>query len=109
MTSILADHQIIDVRDITRVDTSRLMSDHIVTVYTREGSWTASDFHAIEVVMAMKPSAMEGKRFRWSKGTIWFHNIVGHPVMQIMAWAGYGHAAIRFHDWTTPRPIGFRK
>lgn len=59
---------------------------------------------AIEAVMLLKPSALEGRRLKWPKHAWAFHNLVGHPVMQILAWLRLYEAAIRFHDWTTPAP-----
>ncbi len=108
MTSILAGDRIIPVAQITGLDISGLVTEEVVIVTTTEGDFIATGFHAIEAVMAIKPSAMEGRRLRWRKGAWAVHNMIGHPVMQILAWFGFGAAAVRFHDWTTPRPLGFR-
>lgn len=66
--------------------------------------YTVEGFDAIEVVMQLKPSALEGRRLKWRKNAWAFHNLVAHPLMQIMVWLGYKKAAIRLHDGTTPRP-----
>jgi hypothetical protein len=68
----------------------------------------AEGFDAIEAVMALKPSALEGRRLRWHRSAWAFHNLVGHPVLQVLAWLGFKKAAIRFHDYTTPTPRGAR-
>lgn len=107
-TTILAGDEIIPVSQITGIDISRLLDQESVVVKTANGAFTATGFHAIEVVMALKPSAVEGRRLRWRKGAWAIHNMVGHPVMQILAWFGFGAAGVRFHDWTTPKPLGFR-
>lgn len=74
-------------------------------ILDRDGnSYRAHGNDAIEAVMLLKPSALEGKRLRWVKNAWAFHNLVGHPVMQILAWLRLYKAAIRFHDWTTPAP-----
>jgi hypothetical protein len=65
---------------------------------------TAVGFDAIEIIYALKPSAMEGRRLKWKQGAWAVHNIIGHPVLQILAWVGLKRQAIRFHDWTTPKP-----
>jgi hypothetical protein len=34
------------------------------------------------------------------------HNIIGHPVMQLLAFFGFYRAAFWVHDKTVPRPVG---
>lgn len=59
---------------------------------------------AIEAVMALKPSTLEGRRLKWNKNAWVVHNLIGHPVMQLLAFLGLKRHAIWFHDVTTPRP-----
>ena len=93
---------LIPVDNITHVDISDLDNDHVVVV-THHGEYHAYGFDAIEVVLAVKPSAVEGRRnIRFKKGAWAFHNIVGHPLMQILVWIGFTKAAISVHDLTTP-------
>jgi hypothetical protein len=76
-----------------------------VTVTTVDGEvHEALGFDAIEIVMQLKPSALEGRRLKWKQGAWAFHNFVAHPAMQVLVWLGYKKAAIRLHDRTTPRP-----
>lgn len=89
--------------DITAIEEAKAE----ITTYNGE-KHVASGFDAIEAVMALKPSAMEGRRLRWKKGAWAFHNLVGHPVMQILAWLGFKRSAIWVHDATTPTPRGPR-
>ena len=79
-----------------------------VTVKTKKATYLISGFDAIEAVMLLKPSALEGKRMIWQRNAWAFHNFIGHPVVQILAWVGLKKQAIRFHDWTTPKPTGFK-
>lgn len=77
----------------------------VVDIETLDGEvFRATGTDAIEAVMLLKPSALEGRRLKWKKHAWAIHNLVGHPIMQIMAWMGFGQAAVRFHDWTTPTP-----
>lgn len=79
------------------------------TIITKGGErFTALGFDAIEAVMCFKPSALEGRRLRWNKGAWAFHNVVGHPLMQLLAWLRMPRLAIILHDATTPTPRGFR-
>lgn len=94
--------------EIARVDISGLERG-VVTVHMKDStSHEAHGFDAIETVMALKPSAVEGLRLRWKPHAWAFHNLVAHPVVQILAWCRLKRAAVRFHDWTTPVPRGFR-
>jgi hypothetical protein len=92
--------------DVERIDI-RSIEEELAIVHMKNGTYfCATGFDAIEAVMVLKPSALEGRRLKWRKGAWAFHNMIGHPVMQIMAWLGFKRAAIRFHDYTTPRPRG---
>lgn len=101
---IKAGNYLIPIEQIKSVDIADIEQESI-TIRTIDGTiYTATGFDAIEALMVLKPSAMEGRRLKWRKGAWAFHNIVGHPLIQVMAWLGFGAAAVRFHDWTTPRP-----
>lgn len=94
---------LIPFRDVRFVDISEI-DNRIAKITTYSGDvYEARGFDAVEAVWAMKPSAIEGKRLRFKKNGWAFHNLVGHPVMQILAWMGFRKAAIRFHDYTTPQ------
>ncbi len=74
-----------------------------ILISTDDGFFVATGQDAWTIIMTAKPSALEGRRRKWRKGSWAFHNLVGHPVMQILAWIGMSRAAIRFHDRTVPR------
>jgi hypothetical protein len=95
------------VRDIESVDISRIEQGS-VTIAARGQRFEAHDFDAFEIVMLLQPSALEGRRLRWVKNAWAFHNLVAHPVMQIMVWLGFRKLAIRLHDATVPKPAGTR-
>lgn len=98
---------LIPLDDIVEVDTYFIEQGYI-TVKTKKTMIIISGFDAIEAVMLLKPSALEGKRMIWQKNAWAFHNFIGHPVVQILSWLGFKKEAIKFHDWTTPKPIGFK-
>jgi hypothetical protein len=94
--------------DVKRLDLARLETG-VVAIVMKDGDvHEAHGFDAVEAVMAVRPSAMEGRRLRWRPHAWAFHNLVAHPAVQVLAWCGWKRAAVRFHDWTTPRPRGFR-
>lgn len=90
--------------DVARIDIHDIIQEEADIVMKSGDVYRASGFDAIEAVMAIKPSALEGRRLKWHKHAWAFHNMIGHPMMQIMAWVGLKKTAIWFHDWTTPRP-----
>ena len=103
-----AGNDLIPFKDVEKVDISNI-EDGMVTIYMKNGSFfVAKGFDAIETIMVLKPSAIEGRRLRWKSGAWAFHNIVGHPLLQCLAWLGLKRTAVRFHDWTTPTPRGFK-
>lgn len=67
-------------------------------------SYVALGFDAIEAIWCLKPSAVEGRRLKWKKNAWAFHNVIAHPLMQLLAWCGFKREAIYLHDVTTPRP-----
>lgn len=94
--------------DIRTIDIARLEIGEVEIVTYMEERFVATGFDAIEAVYAVKPSAMEGRRLRWQRHAWAFHNVIAHPVVQLLAWCGLKRWAVRFHDYTTPKPRDFR-
>lgn len=61
---------------------------------------------AFENVMMLKPSALEGRRFAFMKRAWMVHNLLGHPLMQILALLRFHRAAMWVHDRTVPTVMG---
>lgn len=80
-----------------------------ITIKANGKTYESRGFDAIETVMIFKPSALEGRRLKWRKNAWFFHNMVAHPIVQILASLGFKRQAVRFHDWTTPTPRDFKK
>lgn len=106
--AIKAGHLLLPFDDVRHVDVSEIETGSVSIVMKNGDVHEARGFDAIEAVMAVKPSAVEGLRLRWRPHAWAFHNLVAHPVVQVLAWCGCKRAAVRFHDWTTPAPRGFR-
>ena len=104
----IGDDLVVQEPEILEVDCSRL-EDFIVTVRLRSGkNIELQDQQALDLVMAVKPSALEGKRFRFARQAWAFHNLVAHPVLQILAWFGLHKLGFKLHDATVPRPLSRR-
>ncbi len=95
--------------DVEHLDIGRIEQGSVIILMKSGVAHEAKGFDAVEAVMAVKPSSLEGLRLRWKPHAWAFHNMVAHPVVQLLAWCGWKRAAVRFHDWTTPAPRGFRE
>lgn len=102
---IRAGDALINVTAIRRADCSEI-EDFRLTVVHDDGVAVLTGIQAIDAVMAIKPSALEGRRFRWVRHAWAFHNVVAHPLMQVLAFCGFHDLALHVHDATAPRPAG---
>jgi hypothetical protein len=100
---IRAGTRVINVDAVTSVDCSRVEALE-VTVHHRDGVEEVTGADAIDVVMALRPSVLEGKRLRWVRNAWAVHNLVGHPLLQIFVWVGQRRLGLAIHDATVPRP-----
>lgn len=101
---VRAGARLIAVGAIRSVDLSEIDSLRVAITHA-EGTDVADGVHAIEALMELKPSALEGRRLKWAKRAWMLHNLVGHPVMQVLALFRLYRASIRIHDATVPRPL----
>ncbi len=83
---------------ISRVDSVDMETELKLYLVTVDGTrLTASGIHAIEAAMLLCPAALENRRMRWARHMWSLHNLVGHPLMQLLA-------AFWVHDVTVPKP-----
>lgn len=104
------DTYVFSLKDVKWVKYDRLLTNGIVEVaFTGPAGVTLVDtvsgFGGQELIYRLRPSALEGKRFKWRKHMWAIHNIFGHPLMQILAWMRCYKAAMWIHDVTTPQPL----
>lgn len=97
-------HLVIKESAIRAVDCTELERFKVTVTLDSGMTLELRDQQALDLVMAVKPSALEGKRFRWARGAWAFHNLVAHPALQVLAWLGYARLGFRIHDATVPRP-----
>ncbi len=89
---------------IQAVDLSELES-LVVRVHHSGGvQTTLRNQQAIDFVMELRPSALEGRRLRFARHAWAFHNLVAHPLLQMLTWLGFRQLGLRVHDSTVPRP-----
>ena len=94
--------RIVPIAAVTSVDTTRL-EELCVTVRHKDGIDVASGNDAIDVIMALRPSTLEGRRLRFARRAWAVHNLIGHPLMQVLAWLGFRELGLRVHEATVPR------
>jgi hypothetical protein len=106
----LTDEFIINLSEVCRIDISEVEQQRVL-VYMNDvpEPLLVTGFAAMELVWQIKPSALEGKRIKWAKHAWSFHNIVAHPVMQLLAYCGFYRRAMWVHDITVPKPLKFKK
>lgn len=101
---------LISATTIQAVDINDLV-DGIVHVYFNPDSsgrcrpsQSVGGIEAIDLVMTLKPSALEGVRLKWLRRAWMVHNLIGHPAMQLLALFKQYDWAMRIHEATIPRP-----
>lgn len=104
---IKAGQVIVPISAVDRLDL-RDLEQGIVYLTAQGATYTLTDFDAFEAVMLLHPTALEGRRLRWPKHAWAFHNIIAHPLMQLLVWLGFRRAGLWVHDVTVPKPLGIR-
>ena len=105
---IKAGNSVLRLADIERVDIPNIEQGSIVIYHNGGAALTAQDFDAFDILMRLHPAALEGRRLRWAKNAWAFHNLIAHPLMQLMVWLGFKKQALWLHDVTVPKPVGLR-
>jgi hypothetical protein len=103
---VLANNLVVRADTIEHVDISEIEKLKIVLHHSSNKRTTVTGIQAIEILMALKPSALENRRLKWKKYAWTLHNMIGHPVMQILAFFRMYDYAMMIHDKTVPKPIG---
>ncbi|MBP7134163.1 hypothetical protein KBA73_03015 [Patescibacteria group bacterium] len=99
---VQTDTALVRLEAIIRVDLETFAANGTITIHEATQSSVASGTYAIETLLLLKPSALEGTRVRWIRHAWVFHNLVGHPLMQVLAWLRLPSLAVRVHDATVP-------
>lgn len=105
---VKAGSMMLRIADIERIDIAEIEHGRLTVFHDGGKPLVAQDFDAFEILMLLHPAAVEGRRLRWAKHAWAFHNLVAHPLMQVMVWAGFRKQAIWLHDATVPKPRGIR-
>jgi hypothetical protein len=88
------------------MDTTDLEAGMIIVHHDGQKSEITGSM-AIEAIMQLKPSALEGKRLKWVKRAWMKHNFLGHPLLMFFALVGRVDIGLRIHEATVPRPVAW--
>ena len=93
---------------ITELDARYLASEGYVTVSLsgKRDNLTVRGDDAVDLVMLVDPSLIEGKAMTYSARAWTLHNMVGHPCMHALTLLGWHRMSKYVHDRTLPRPVG---
>lgn len=94
--------------DVVSADFSRIEELHVLVVMRDGQRIEVRDIDAIDLAYLIKPSAVEGRRLAYARHAWAFHNLVAHPLMQVLAFFKFYKLAMRIHDGTAPKPKGAR-
>jgi hypothetical protein len=90
---------------ITTIDCNKYLTDNEVRVYFANG---ASEYvkgaEALNIIQALCPAVLEGKRAKYVRNSWAVHNLIGHPLMQVFSWLHLPALGIKIHDATIPEP-----
>lgn len=107
---ILTDTRLININSITTIDIKNINKLELnIFTNVNERPFQATGIRAIDILMQLKPNALEGvKELKWKPGVWKVHNMLGHPLMQILCGLGFNKAGIWVHDNTVPKPEGVK-
>lgn len=103
---IRARDRLISIESIRWIDTADLEAGLIVVHHDGEESEISGTL-AVEAILQLKPSALEGRRLRWLRRAWLLHNLVGHPLLMLLALLGRVDLGLRVHEATVPTPIAW--
>ena len=100
--------KLVNSKHLREIDCSRLESHVEVDVYYfyEQKPDTIAGQPAVDLLMQLNPSIIEGKRLKFIRHAWAFHNLFAHPVLQILSWARLTKLGMKVHDKTVPRPKG---
>lgn len=100
--------QVFALDNIASLDFSDIDNLNVEVTLKTGPVFMATNIDALELAMLTKPSVLESRRLRWPRWAWAVHNVIGHPILQVLATIKLYKWAFWVHDATVPRPIGKR-
>lgn len=96
--------KVINSQMIDSIDYSSLIKFGIVKVFIGTHSESVQGQEAYNLIQKLCPTALEGHQAKYYRHAWAIHNLIGHPVMQILSWLHLPGLGIQVHDLTVPMP-----
>jgi len=97
--------KIINVDMIDWIDTKNIVELGYIRIHYKDGlQENVEGAKAVEIVMRLCPSVLEGRQLKYIRHRWAIHNLIGHPLMQILSWLHLPALGIKIHDATVPYP-----
>lgn len=98
--------RLINEDEISQIHFKHLVDRGYVQVKFRDGKVIPVEgMDAFNLIQDLAPQALEGRGAKYVRHAWAIHNLLGHPLMQILSWLGLPRLGIKIHDITTPFPI----
>jgi hypothetical protein len=108
MKFIKVDKNIYNVDTVASIDAEHIEQLRLTLHFLSGTEVVVEGLEAIEVIMTVKPSFFEGKRLKFPKRMWIMHNLIAHPLMQVLSLVGLRRQGLWLHEVTIPRPIGIK-
>lgn len=98
--------KIVNSDQIASIEIDNLVSEKYIFIrYKDHNSERVNGMDAVNVLTRLCPDALEGKGFKFIRHSWAVHNLVAHPLMQLLSWLHLPSLGIKIHDATVPMPI----
>lgn len=101
---IKLNNKIINAETIDWIDYEPLIREGYIKVFAGFTEIVKGN-EAFDLVMRLCPEAIEGARAKHAWQAWAIHNLIGHPLMQILSWIGLTKLGLKIHDATVPMPL----
>lgn len=98
-----ADGRVFKLSEVISADFSKLPELEVHICLSTGQQFKAYDIDALELAYALKPSVVEGRRLRHARHMWAIHNLLGHPLMHLLAMVKLYKVAFWVHDVTVPK------
>lgn len=106
---LMVGKKVVPLSTVRWADFSRLASEGVVQVCLENpmhrdvsGTFDLHGAEAVEALLVIHPVALEAAGARWLKRSWTLHNLIGHPLLEILARLGFPKLGLRVHDATMP-------
>jgi hypothetical protein len=105
MTFVHYNGKIVNTTIIEWIDYHNLAKMGYIRVYCKDSVGEVVEGpEAFNIVMLLCPDALEGHDAKYHRHAWAIHNLIGHPLMQLLSWLRLSSLAIKVHDATVPNP-----